>query len=218
MSKQKVVVIHTLSSMIGDFKEAFANMLPEIELVNIVDDSLLTEALYAGCVTNNARERYLHYAMAAEHLGAAAILNMCSSYSECVDLAKQVIATPIFKIDEPMAIQANTLGDKIAVITTAHCTIVPSCRLVERHGGADTIVTPYYAEGALDAVMKNGDRDKHDRLLLATAENAAAENDVLVLAQGSMARLVPLLSTLGKPVLSSMQSGILQLRQELALD
>ncbi len=218
MTKKKVVVIYTLSTMINDFKELFAAYLPEIELVNIVDDSLLSEALTHDGVTTNARARYIHYALAAEHLGAAAILNMCSSYSECVDIAQQLISIPVLKMDEPMAIEANRLGKKIAVIATAHCTLDPSARLVQRHGADDTIVTPYFAEGALEALLGRNEKDAHDKLVLATVKEAAESNDVIVMAQGSMGRLLPLLADINKPILASLESGILQLRQVLALD
>lgn len=213
--RKKVVVLHTLANMVNDFKSLFAETLPEVELINIVDDSLIQEALAYGGITQNARKRYLHYALAADGLGAAAILNQCSSYSECADLAGQIINTPIYKIDEPMAKQANALGQKIAVIITARCSLGPSVRLVESHGTADTVVTPCFVEGAYDALLQENDLDKHDRLVIAAVEKAALSNDVIVMAQGSMGRLVPMLSHIGKPVLTSIESGISQLRAVL---
>ncbi len=215
---KKVAVIHTFLNSVEDIKALFAKHLPEVELMNIIDDSLLAEALANGGVTAGARQRYLSYALAAQSAGADAILNQCSSYIECADWAQQALSIPIVKIDEPMAREANRLGKKIGVIVTAASSLGPACRLVERFGGPDTQVQPCFVEGAYDALLKQGDKERHNALVIAAAEKAAAENDVVVLAQGSMVKLLPLLAHLDKPVLTAMESGIRQLRGILQLD
>ena len=61
-----------------------------------------------------------------------------------------------------------------------------------------------------------GNPEEHDRLLKAEIERAMTENDVVVLAQGSMARLVPTLPQDSAPVLSSLRSGVEALREQLS--
>ncbi|NLF80143.1 MAG: Asp/Glu/hydantoin racemase, partial [Clostridia bacterium] len=189
MKKKKVVVLYTFPQAMDEFKNLFAQYVPEVEMINIADDSLLQEALANQGVTAAARERYLQYALIAERLGADAILNQCSSYTECADWAEQALHIPILKIDAPMAEQANRLGQKIAVIVTAISSVGPSSRLVARYGGPDTQVTPCYVDGAYQALLQ-GNRDQHDDLVIAAVEKAAANHEVIVMAQGSMARLL----------------------------
>ena len=53
-------------------------------------------------------------------------------------------------------------------------------------------VKTYLADGALDVLMKEKNREKHDSLVLNLLKDAERENDVIVLAQGSMITLEPL--------------------------
>lgn len=214
---KKVAVIHTFLYSVEDLKALFRKYLPTVEMINIIDDSLLQEALANKGITNQARSRYLQYALAAQSLGADAILNQCSSYGECADYAAQAIGVPIYKIDGPMARKANQLGKKIAVIATAISTVGPSCRLVAASGSADTVVTPCFVEGAYEALLQENDKAKHDALITAAVEKAAQTNDVIVLAQGSMFKLLPQLSYIQKPVLTSFETGVEQLREALGL-
>lgn len=215
--KKKVVVIYTFPQAMDEFKKLFAQYVPEVEMINIADDSLLREALANRGVTPAARERYLQYALIAERLGADVILNQCSSYTECADWAAQALHIPILKIDSPMAREASRLGKKIAVIVTAISSVGPSSRLVASFGGPDTQVTPCYVEGAYEALLQDG-RDRHDALVIAAVEQAAQDNEVIVMAQGSMARLLPQLTHIGRPILTGNISGVRQLRSALSLD
>ena len=52
-------------------------------------------------------------------------------------------------------------------------------------------------------------------MVLGTVEKAAAENDVVVLAQGSMSVLEPLLTHIEKPVFTSPRIGIAYLKSVL---
>jgi len=71
------------------------------------------------------------------------------------------------------------------------------------------------AEGAFEALLK-GDGARHDEILKRSIVELANEVDVVVLAQVSMARLVPALGTLRVPVLSSPRSGVEAVKRALA--
>ena len=69
------------------------------------------------------------------------------------------------------------------------------------------------AEGAFQAVM-SGDRETHDNLILKASQTIADRTEIMVLAQGSMARMAGTLSEVsGKPVLSSPLSGVLGVKK-----
>lgn len=219
--RKKVVVIHTFLYSVEDLKKLFREKLPEVEMINIIDDSLLQESLDNKGMTKAVVRRITQYALIAESMGVDAILNQCSSVGEAVDIVKNIINIPYVKIDEPMARQAVQLGNKIAVIATAISTIDPSTRLVEnvaKEMKKDVVVKKYFATGAYEALLQENDRDKHNRIVIDTIEKASKENDVIVLAQGSMYHLLPLLKHIQIPILTSLESGVEQLRYVLKLD
>ena len=214
--KKKIVVIHTFLYSVEDLKKLFKENLPEVEMINIIDDSLLQESLDNKGMTKQVAKRIIQYALIAESMGVDAILNQCSSVGEAVDIARKLINIPYAKIDEPMAREAVQLGNKIAVIATAISTVGPSTRLVEniaKDMKKDVIVRSYFATGAYEALLQENDREKHNKIIIETIEEASSENDVIVLAQGSMYHLLPLLKHIKKPVLTSLESGVKQLQK-----
>ena len=219
--KKKVAVIHTFLYSVEDLKKLFREKIPEVEMINIIDDSLLQEMLNNDGMTKAVARRVTQYALIAESMGVDAILNQCSSVGEAVDIVKNLINIPYVKIDEPMAREAVRLGNKIAVIATAVSTIGPTSRLVEnvaKETNRDVVVNKYFAAGAYEALLQENDREKHNQIVTGTIEKASKENDVIVLAQGSMYHLLPLLKHIKKPILTSLESGVEQLRTVLKLD
>jgi Asp/Glu/hydantoin racemase len=129
-----------------------------------------------------------------------------------------LLPIPIVKIDDAMTAQAVKQAGRIAVIATLPTTLGPTVRLVQRQAarlGKATAIVEGLAEGAFAAVMA-GDAARHDALILETARCIADQVDLIVLAQGSMARMEHTLGQeTGLPVLSSPVSGVLAVKQEL---
>ncbi|MDR2455461.1 MAG: aspartate/glutamate racemase family protein [Deltaproteobacteria bacterium] len=217
---KKVAVIHTFLYSVEEFKSLFKKYLPEVEMINIIDDSLLAESLANKKRTEAVTQRMALYAFSAQSMGVDAILNQCSSVAGAVDLIQPMLKIPYVKVDQPMAEEAVRLGSKIAVIATAISTVEPSSQLVEAMGkkaGKEVTVQRCFCEGAYDALLKSGDQAKHNEIVINTVKKAAETNDVIVLAQGSMYKLLPLLADVKKPVLTSLESGVAQLRGVLGL-
>lgn len=218
MSKIRVGVVHTFLYSVEDLKAQFREQLPEAEMINIIDDSLLEEALANGAVTPAIISRMCDYYQNLQELGCVCALNQCSSVGEASDIAGKTVSMPIFKIDRPMARKAAELGEKIAVIATACSTVEPSSRLVESEAarlGRRVQVDRCFVKGAYECLLKTGDKQKHNEMVVAKVEEAAKDHDVIVLAQGSMYHLMPLLSHIQVPVLTSLETGVAQLRKYL---
>jgi Asp/Glu/hydantoin racemase len=129
-----------------------------------------------------------------------------------------MIRTSIVKVDEAMAEEACTLGPRIGVVATVSTTLEPTVRLIRKKSverGIDIDVTECIAQGAFEALLA-GDAAKHDDILKRTIIELAGHVDVIVLAQVSMARLVPSLGSLSVPVLSSPASGVASVKRALA--
>jgi Asp/Glu/hydantoin racemase len=208
---KKVAVIHTSTVSLDDLRGLFAKIMPQVEMVNIIDESLLREVMANGKVTPSIIKRICSYAVHAEDIGADLILNQCSSVGQAVNVARSLVNIPYIKIDEAMAEEAVNTGTNISLIATVASTVEPSAGLIEeaaQNMGKKVNVKRCLVDGALDILMKEKDVKKHNRLVVDAIKKVVPESDVIVLAQGSMIGLLPELKDLGIPVLSSPESGV----------
>ena len=192
----RLAIIHTTSATVDSMKNLAAEMLPGYELVNFVDDSILPQLGQSGGNLAEVEERLIHYARFAEQVGADVILEACSSVGEVVTKMQSAVAIPIVRIDEAMAEQAVQRGDRLGVAATLPTTLQPTSRLLQakaQMAGKQVEVKPLLIAGAYQKLMA-GDREGHDNLLVENLEELARTVDVVVLAQASMARVLPRLS------------------------
>lgn len=220
MEKIRVGIVHTFLYSVEDLKAMFKKYLPEVEMINIIDDSLLEEALKNKGVTPAIISRMCDYYTNMQELGCKCVLNQCSSVGEAADIASKLISVPVVKIDGPMAKKAVELGSRVAVIATAISTVEPSSRLVEHYAklaGKDVKVDRCYVDGAYECLLKTGDKQKHNDMVCQKVREAAKDHDVIVLAQGSMIVLEPMLGHIKVPVLTSLRMGVERAREMLGL-
>lgn len=216
---KKVYIIHTSLVSHAELNALFAELVPDAKVHNIVDDSLLHDVMQHGGITPPVVSRMCAYVQAAAANGADLIFNQCSSVGEAADIAAQLVSVPVLKVDAPMAEQAIASGTRIGVVATVKSTMKPSCNLVRAkaaEAGKAVEVVEYLVDGALDVLMKEKNRDKHNAMVLEKVRRAEAECDVIVLAQGSMTVLLPELQDVKKPVLTSPRLGVERARQLLA--
>ncbi len=214
----RIFAVHTAMALVEPVTRLFREHLPDVGISHIADDSLIREVIAAGEVTAAVRRRLLAYYFAAVDGGADGILNCCSSVGAVADGARRFLPVPLFRIDEPMARLAVEAGSRIGVLATLATTLEPTVALLRvkaAEAGQKIGITEGLAGGAFQAAMA-GDQETHDRLIREAATRIAAQCDLLVLAQGSMARMEPSLREItGKPVLSSPLSGVLAIRDFL---
>ena len=214
---KKIVIIHTGPATVQPLNSLKKEFFDDVEFVNLVDDSLLKDVMKAGQVTPEVRQRMAGYMTIAQNMGADAILNACSSVGEVADYMTDMISVPIFKIDNSMAEKAVESGKRIGVLATVKTTLDPTIRLIEKKAkekNKEIIVERFLCSEAFEAVL-NGDGEKHDRLLIAAVQDMAERNDVLVLAQVSMARLEAAIADVKVPVLTSPKLGLKDLADTL---
>ena len=221
MKKKKVVIIHTSLVSFDYLKRLFEQIIPEADVYNIVDDRLLAEVMENSAVTNSIIQRMKNHINSAENLGADAILSQCSSMGPAVDILSKSVRTPILKIDLAMAEKAVAIGKKIAVVATVASTVKPSCRLIKesaKRTGKDVEISEELVDGALDVLLYQGCEEKHNEMVLQKIRFLEGKYDVIVLAQGSMTRLLPLLKNIKTPILTSPELGVRKMRNLLGLD
>ena len=130
--KKSIAIVQTSAVSSAELKALCEEIMPEVTVYQIIDDSLIKEVNANGGPTYGVKRRMYNYYQQAESLGVDAILNQCSSVGEVADAIKPFVSVPVVKVDEAMAEKAVTLGKKIAVVATVPTTVGPSVRLVEQ--------------------------------------------------------------------------------------
>ena len=218
--KKSIAIVQTSAVSSAELKALCEEIMPEVTVYQIIDDSLIKEVNANGGPTYGVKRRMYNYYQQAESLGVDAILNQCSSVGEVADAIKPFVSVPVVKVDEAMAEKAVSLGKKIAVVATVPTTVGPSVRLVEqkaREMGKEIEIETHLVKDAMMILIEKGDVETHNKMVLGEVEAAAETCDVVVLAQGSMTVLLPLLGHIQKPVLTSPRLGVERVKEVLGI-
>lgn len=210
----RVGLLHTVPALADTFSAALAEASPGIDVVDIVDPTLLSTAVRDG-VTPELTAAVVARVQELAAQDVDAVLVTCSSIAEAAETAS--VPVPVLRVDAPMAEEAVKIARRVAreeartgrieVLATLEATIGPTGRLLESAAtGADVEVDVTVIDGAADARAR-GDQAEHDRLVTDAVLEFAGRADVIVLAQASMAAAlgdthVPV------PVLSSPEGGV----------
>jgi Asp/Glu/Hydantoin racemase len=218
--KRSVAFIHTSPAAIGPLMQFYAGQAPELEITNLLDDGLLR--LLAAGKTEAARGRLAGMLRAAaETYEPELAMITCSSVPrEMSDSLAQDFRMPVLKIDYPMARAAVRAGRKIGVAATFPPTLAPTSKLLNEaaaEAGTEVEIVQEVEPAAYDALLAN-DTATHDRLLLDLIERLQSRDvSAVVLAQVSMARVLPLVGARARvPVLTSLHTSLEAIRAALS--
>lgn len=217
MSAKRLTLIHTSTVMIPVFGELCAELLPKVEVVHLVDESLLKDIIRDKRLSKSTARRVVGHIISAEETGADFIMVTCSSIGTAAELGRQLVDVPVMRVDEPMAESAIRKGTRIGVIATLPSTLNPTAELIKtqaRKEGKEVTVTTKLCEGAFEAVI-SGDGPTHDRIVGAGIRELMQQVEVIVLAQASMARVINNLPADSRkiPILSSPRLAVEHIRQ-----
>ena len=188
-----------------------------VELVSLQDPSILADVREAGYVTAAPAARLIGMYMKAVEQGVDAMLNLCSSVGEvadCVQDAARYLGVPIVRVDEEMCREAVRKGQKIAVMATLPTTLEPTKNTVSRVAremGRHVELVDVLVDGAFGL-----DQGQFRALMAEYAGKVAADVDVILFAQGSMAYCEEYIADMyHKTVLSSPRFGAEALKKAL---
>jgi Asp/Glu/hydantoin racemase len=209
---KRLALIHTVTSLTATFNGLCGELIPDVSVFHIADESLIQNTIQAGKVTPTTARRLFGYMVSAEEAGADMILVTCSSVGRVVEMVRPFLNIPAVRVDEAMADLAVRTGPRIGVAATLSTTLGPTADLIRARAaahGKQAMVTDKLVEGAFQALL-SGDTARHDALVSADLKELAAISDVIVLAQASMARVADALpeSVKGIPILSSPRLAI----------
>lgn len=211
----RIAFVHTGAVVIAPVVDRARAALPDATFVNYLDDRIVAD-LGDGERAASVPRRVADLARAAQAAGAEVVMLTCSSISHLAAPTADEVGIPVLRIDEAMADAAVDAGSRIAVIATLPTTLAPTVALLRERAeraGRSPVLVDEVVEGAFAAVS-SGDRDAHDALVGAAIVRLAAEVDVVVLAQASMASAAAVVDV-GVPVLTSIAPGIDRLRKTI---
>jgi aspartate/glutamate racemase len=203
---------------IEPLRAAFGQLAPDVKLINILDEGLVTEIDRRGSLTPGLVRRLTTLVTLAEEAGAELVLLSCTAYSPVADDVQKQSDIPVLKIDELMVREALGRASKIGVVGTVPAGVQMQQRLIGE------IAAELGKRIELDAVLKpeafqalsNGRRDEHDAIVLAEVERLAQSNELVMLAQASMGHLATKIpSSINVPVLSSPTLAVSKVKEML---
>lgn len=215
----KLAIIHTTPATVEALKALALEILPGIEVINFVDDSILPQLAQNDGNLAEVETRLVAYAAFAAQAGADIILEACSSVGEVVPAMRKAVRIPVVRIDEAMAEAAVRRSTRLGVAATLATTLGPTTRLLQEKSaalGRQVAIQPVLIEGAFQKLAA-GDREGHDALLVSALASLAETQEVVVLAQASMARVIPNLPGIFQSkLLTSPRYGMKQVKDVLA--
>lgn len=214
-----VGLIHAVIPAMAPLRSAFAE-LPDLRVLNLLDEALLKDAERLGGVTPGLVRRMTGLVALHESSGAEAVLFSCNAYSPYVDQVRAQSNVPVLPIDEAMIDRALTTGRRIGVIATVAAGLEQQRKSIERAAaaaGQEIEIVPVLRTDAFGA-LNGGDEATHDRILLEELRALAPRVDVVVLAQASMAGLQPKVPPdTPVPVLASPRLAVEKVKEILKL-
>ncbi len=215
----RVALIHATELAVEPINQAFAELYPEAELSNILDDSLLADLVANdGQVSPPLLERLASLVRYGQYAGADAVLLTCSSFGPAAADFQENVDVPFFRADDALIDASLARGDHIGVVATvasAEATAREALLAAARIQGRTITISTELCSDAFNA-LKNGDSERADQLVAEAASTLAETCDVVALAQYSMTGAVAKLpgSVAGK-VLSSPHQGVSLLKSLL---
>ncbi len=173
------------------FGKPFAEANPDIEVYNIMDDSLLVDTRKYSGMTPTIASRMLNYAKAAESSGADGVICTCTSVNHATKMIRPLLNIPMINIEEPVAEMAAKSGKRIGVMGTIPTSPGAISWEIEEKAaemGKEIEIVPVVVDGAFD-VLCAGDRDKHDEMVCEALYKLSKEVDCIAFAQISMSLL-----------------------------
>lgn len=214
--RRRIGLLHSVSFLADTFRELIQEQLPGVDSFHIVDEGIIQELMREGKLTYAVVRRVVKQTFLACDTGADVILYTCSSTSPAVDKVRPLVETPILKIDDPLAQTAVQSGKRIGVLASVQSALDPSVKLI--HSWAEKLSKSVEVSGKLQdeafQARVAGDIARHDEMIKASIVALARENDVVVLAQASMAHLaVEMREEVDVPVLESVSLCMQALRE-----
>ena len=212
-----VGMVHTVSPNVRWFNELVAEIIPDVEVVHLVDEGL------SPLSGKRHHERIIRrlgiLSSLAKESGAEVILLTCTAFGRLADEVKATVNIPVFTVLEIIADETIELANSIGILGTHPGTLASASEIIREQAtlrGKKVAVKTLLCEGAFDA-LKREDWDTHDRIVLKCLTELMEEVKVIVIPQPSMERVFNQAPEIAsqKPVITSARLAVQRLKDKL---
>lgn len=219
LSGRKLGIIHAALITTRAVQKYIDEIIPEVEVVHWVDDTIQNTnfACEPGTIPRKNYAKFVTGALSQQEYGVDLILLACSTFNRAAEHARAMIDTPILQIDRPMMDLAVQDGSRVGLLATVPTTVPASerlLRLAAAEAGREIEVHTRLCSEAFK-VLKAGNPEKHNEMLLQEIDKLSDHVDAIVMAQVSMTALEPHLTSTRVPVYNSGRTAFNRIRQYL---
>lgn len=219
MPGPRIALIHALLDSLEPSWKAFAELWPEAQLVNLMDDSLSRDlAAEGGKITPAINSRIIDLGRYAYAGGAKGVLYTCSGFGQSISAAGLLLPVPVLRPNEAAVEAMLDAGPRLAVLATFEPTAMMVRGEIAAAAKARNLsptIEIGHVPGAL-AALQSGRAEEHDALIAAAAA-ALPPVDAVMLAQFSMARAAAAIApAVGRTVYTTPSSAVLKMKSRLA--
>jgi Asp/Glu/hydantoin racemase len=211
----RIALIHAVSVAMAPVHDAFRQLWPEAECVDILDTSLSRDRERDGELTQAMIGRFLMLAKYAEDNGAAGILFTCSAFGEAIEQAAAKASVPVLKPNEAMFEAALASGKRLGMLATFAPSVAGMEQEFREIAGKQATINSFCVPGAMKA-LQAGDAAEHDQLV-AIAAPRFADYDAVLLAHFSTSRAASAVRAAVRcPVLTAPGAAVTKLKEMIA--
>jgi len=219
LSNKKLGIIHAAIFTSQIVKKYIDEIIPEVTIAHAGDDTIqmANNACEPGTIPKVNYFKFVTLAKFLEDAGVDLIMLACSTFNRAVEYARPMIETPMLQIDRPMMDLAVQDGKRVGLLATLPSTVPSSERLLKLAAEAakkNIKIKTVLCSKAFE-VLRQGNPEKHNELLLEEIDSLSKEVDSIVMAQVSMTALEPYLSGTRVPVYNSGRTGFTKAREIL---
>lgn len=215
--KKRIALIHAVQVAMAPVEQAFKELWPEAERVNLLDDSLSVDRGAAPELSAAMYDRIARLGAYGHDIGADGVLYTCSAFGPAIEAVARAARWPVLKPNKAMFEAALEQGRRIGLVASFERS-VPSLEaefreLVAARGSQATIESVWDSR-AMQA-LQAGDAETHNALV-AQAASRLAHCDAIMLAQFSTSVAKSAVEAVVRaPVLTSPGSAVAKLKRAL---
>lgn len=214
---RKVGMVHAGSSNVSLFNELTSEIMPDVEVVHLVDEGLLSMA--EEQFRRHVVRRLKTLASFAEESGAEVVLFTCTAFGRLADEIKKAINIPVMSVLEIIVDEAMGASDHIGILGSHPGALASASQIIQeqaKFGGKKTEVKTLLCPGAFDA-LRRGDLATHDRIVIEHLNQLMDEVKVIVIPQPSIEKAVEKVPQARRkvPIMSSARLSVERLKERL---
>lgn len=213
----RIVLLHATPIAMQPIQAAFADLWPEAEIVNLLDDGLTIDRAREDNLSEATIERFVDLGKYGHRIGAAGILVTCSAFGPAIDRLAASVPVPVLKPNEAMFQAAIEQGSRIGMLATfgpSVSTMVDEFDEYAAVAGKQAKLTTVIVENAID-LLRKGDAETHNRLVADRAPDLA-HCDAIMLAHFSTSRAASAVrAKVGTKVLTAPHAAVDRMRMML---